>query len=283
MYYPADICDAHFDLKRLHLCTLLIETDYHRLSYAVLDDRYQKIVLLKEVISSGTIPLNQNEITAAINEDTVFNARFSKFVVSLVTEKFVLVPAAFFDENKVSEIFTLNNVLDEGESLKVFPLKMPLSYLIYATSSANEFISTGKFLNANFIPHVAVLIQTCMQRFRYKQNPVITIHCRVKAFEMIIVSENKLQLCNTYKYENSEDFIYYILFACEQLSLNPETTETYLSGEVAIDSVEDVMLKKYMRNISFLSKTLNHGFSNEFNQIQPHRFTTLFDLTLCES
>ena len=282
LYHHADICDEHFDLKRLHLCTLLIELDMHRITYAVLDQRNGKIVLLKEIAAEPSDNAAETLINC-INNDAILKARYSKILLSAVCNKYTLVPSAFYDDDKSEGLFLFGNTLDEGENLKTVALKMPLASLIYSAPDVFDALSVKCFDDAQLFAHVAILVQACMQRFRYKQHPVMVVHIRNGSYDLVLINESKLKLVNTFQYVSNDDFIYYLLFACEQLGLNPETVETFLSGEVVDDSDEATAIRKYFSKCAFIPRTLNHGFAPVFDEIQAHRFTTLFDLSLCES
>jgi hypothetical protein len=49
----------------------------------------------------------------------------------------------------------------------------------------------------------------------------MTVHFSEGHFE-IIIQNQKLLFFNSFDYQTPEDFIYYVLFTAEQLSLNPE-------------------------------------------------------------
>ena len=50
--------------------------------------------------------------------------------------------------------------------------------------------------------------------------------------DILVCNEKGLQLFNTFKLSIGEDFIYYTLFVCEQLELNPDKIDCCLLGEM---------------------------------------------------
>jgi hypothetical protein len=50
----------------------------------------------------------------------------------------------------------------------------------------------------------------------------MTVHFSEGHFEIIVIQNQKLLLFNSFDYQ-TPDFIYYVLFTAEQLSLNPKT------------------------------------------------------------
>jgi hypothetical protein len=59
-------------------------------------------------------------------------------------------------------------------------------------------------------------------------------------------------LFNTFDYKSPEDFIYYILFAAEQLQLNPEYFQLELLGKIAENDALYNIAYQYIRNVTLL-------------------------------
>ena len=71
-------------------------------------------------------------------------------------------------------------------------------------------------------------------------------------------------LYNSFEYSSKEDFIYYILFAAEQLELNPEKFELQLLGHISKDDPLFKIAYKYIRNVSLLENRSKYTFESEF-------------------
>ena len=54
-----------------------------------------------------------------------------------------------------------------------------------------------------------------------------------------------------YEFTTPEDFIYYILFCLEQLKMNPDTVNLYISGSIEKEEDTYKILYHYIRNITF--------------------------------
>ena len=67
-----------------------------------------------------------------------------------------------------------------------------------------------------------------------------------------MVKNQQLILFNSFQYKTPEDFIYYILFTCEQLQLNPETIPVQFLGAISEESDAFKIAYKYIRNCSLL-------------------------------
>ena len=63
----------------------------------------------------------------------------------------------------------------------------------------------------------------------------------------------------------------------EQLHLNPEEIELVLSGEIEKTAEEHALLYNYIRHVKFASLPDSFKYSYKFDEIQPHKFQSLFN------
>ena len=50
--------------------------------------------------------------------------------------------------------------------------------------------------------------------------------------DVLVIKNKELQLYNTFIYKSAEDFIYFALFVCEQLDLDPDQLDCCFFGEI---------------------------------------------------
>ena len=97
----------------------------------------------------------------------------------------------------------------------------------------------------------------------------------------MVIDKNQLKIYNSFNYQTKEDFVYYILFACEQLSLNPELIETEVFGELDKHSEYYSMLYTYIRNITISKSPGDFEYSYQFEDLPSHYYYNLFSQYLC--
>ena len=101
-------------------------------------------------------------------------------------------------------------------------------------------------------------------------------------FEMAFFARNNLVFYNTFHYQTREDFVYFVLFAFEQLNLNPEIIPIWLAGDVEEGSPLHAILTRYIRHVSFPARPDSLSWTYEFNDIPGHSFYSLIYSQLCE-
>ncbi len=72
-----------------------------------------------------------------------------------------------------------------------------------------------------------------------------------QAFDMLVLTDQKLRFFNTFRFNTKEDFIYFLLFAMEQQHLNPERTPVQFSGAIEAGSEIHAICERYIRHIQF--------------------------------
>ena len=99
---------------------------------------------------------------------------------------------------------------------------------------------------------------------------------------ILVKKSKRLEFCNTFHYTTPEDFIYFVMFAFDQLKLNQDTTPVTLWGEITPDSAVYSKLYKYIRNISFGNKPSTLSFGYQFDEVFDHKFYDLYNMHFCE-
>jgi len=109
---------------------------------------------------------------------------------------------------------------------------------------------TFEYQNAN-----SILVKQLLDLSKNKDEKQVFIHVQKEHFELIVVKNQQLILFNSFQYKTPEDFIYYILFTCEQLQLNPETILVQILGNCSEYDACFKIAFQYIRNCSLLDVT----------------------------
>ena len=120
------------------------------------------------------------------------------------------------------------------------------------------------------------LVETLFNTYKYSLTPQMFVNMCPSHFEIVVVSEKKLQLYNTFKYTTKEDFIYYILFTAEQLKLNPEKFELKFLGTIEKDDPFYTIAYRYVRNVSLLENRSNYRYIDGISEALKRRYYSLF-------
>lgn len=95
---------------------------------------------------------------------------------------------------------------------------------------------------------VAELIRESRER---TDDTRVFLNIKDQRFEMIVLEGCKLLFFNHFRYKTKEDFLYFLLFAIEQLHLDADSVPVYFLGMIEEDSQLVELTKRYVRDVRF--------------------------------
>lgn len=191
------------------------------------------------------------KIRAIIREKNLEAQKPDRVVVVYANNLYSPVPEVFFDENRLSDYLKFNVKILETDFIAFDRLKeqgINNVYVPYANINNYFFDLFGEF---GYRHSTTVLMENLLG----KTNPgkeVLYAHLEKHNFDLLAVQDGKLQLCNSFFIETPEDFLYYVLFASQQLRWDPEKFDLKVLGNVNENSEEFKLAYTYIRNCGFL-------------------------------
>ncbi len=120
---------------------------------------------------------------------------------------------------------------------------------------------------------------------RYQNDPSarVLVEIGTRQFTLVALQDGRLQLFNRYPCQTPEDFIYYLLFAMEQLHLSPEEVPLTLYGSIVQPSALYDMAYKYVRHVDFGLRPDDFLYAPILDNLPAHYFYGLFQQYVCVS
>lgn len=206
---------------------------------------------------------------------------FEEVVLLFSSDLYSLVPEEFFIEEEASQYLKFNtkilktdvvahDLLQENQLVNVYiPFTNITNYL---------FDKYGEF---EYKHSISVFIQAVLGR-NISLAPSVYLNNYKDYYDLVIVQNNKLLLCNSFRYGSEADFIYYLLFTLEQLKLDPSEINLILSGEILEESENYKIAYTYIKNINFLEPDLSlQIIGKNREEFQREAFVLLKSIT-CE-
>lgn len=185
------------------------------------------------------------------------------------------VPTALFDEDYLGSYLQYTTKVFETDLFafdEISNYQMNSVYIPYV--NINNFLidNVGSFdyKHAN-----SILVEKILDASRNNDEKKMIVNFNPGHFEIIVVQNQNLLLFNSFEYNTPEDFLYYILFTAEQLSLNPEAFKLELLGTISENDPFFAIAYKYVRNISFLDVTTLQE-KNSYTKVQNQKHYILF-------
>ncbi len=191
------------------------------------------------------------EIKKEIETNEIINQCYEVSIIYANTT-YTLVPDSLFDKNRLSEYLKFNSKILSGDYLAYDTLALQKLHIVYV-----PFININNYLFETFgsfqYYHAAtILLQYVLEKEPSNSTTRAYIQVYTNHFDLVILKDGALVLCNSYTYRTPEDLAYYVLFALEQLDLTADVIETKVLGDIEENDPNFAMLYTYIRNIAVL-------------------------------
>ncbi len=269
--------DNAFDPNAAEKFCAVVQVDRERFTIAVLDNLTNDFLAFESWFFKKAVTDAQmaEQIERLCNDHAWLTSGFKRADAVVTSEKFTFVPAPLFDSSAAKEYLAFNAPVDEKDVVRNDVLRQADARNVYAIDSRLEKVLLKISSSIRIRHHLSPLTEKILAASKNKNTKHIHAHVRQGQFDVVISENGKLLLSNVYTYQSPEDFIYFLLFAAEQLKLNPESFDLEISGEVEEKSALTAMVNKYVRNVKFAERQ-DGRYSEGFNQFPKHYHYNLF-------
>jgi hypothetical protein len=266
------------DPKNLFETHLSIQLSLDGFSFCVIDKSYnlvQELVYHEFEEKAGTPENLLARIEELFKREELLKYKYGSVNVSHVNELSAPVPKSLFDETNLKSYIRYSSktyendyvVYDEVEDHDMINVYIPFV-------NVNNFL-LDQFGSFEYKHFSTTLLSNLLNTYRFSEHPHLFVHLEKSRMYLVAISNSKLQLYNSFSFSTKEDFIYYILFVLEQLSMDPETVELVLSGQIDIDSPLYKIAYTYVRKISLIENRFKYDFVNGIDEVAKRRNMTL--------
>ncbi|MBW1655127.1 DUF3822 family protein [Flavobacterium quisquiliarum] len=256
---------------------LSIQVSLSGFSYCCFDTLNNVITSFKEIQFDNTNKTAKIEdlLTDAFKKNPELKGNYDDVMVIHTNNLSTFVPTALFDENYLGSYLQYTKKVFETDFFtfdRIPNYEMNSVYIPYV--NINNFLidNVGSF---NYRHANTILVEKLLDNSRNDDEKKMVINFNPGNFEIIVVQNQKLLLFNSFEYQTPEDFIYYILFTAEQLSMNPESFRLEFLGTISDNDPFYQIAYKYVRHISFLDVSKLKE-KNSFSTAQNQKHYILF-------
>ncbi len=267
----------HFDTKTTF--NLGLESYGNMLRAVVYNNEREKFVLQAEFEHEDM----QHSLREVLEKTDIFQKDFQTVRYRVITPVFTLIPEELFEKGREEEYLSFSNNVAPDHFVFSNHLEVANAYMVFALRATEMSLMRSRFNTVQFIHSGSALIEAVMRISKNQQGVRMYIYTGPDYIEIVLADEGQLKFYNRFAYQNSEDFIYYPLFVCEQLGLNPEQLELFLMGDIGKSSPHYQMIYRYFRHVDFVPRLDGLSYSYRLEEHDAHRFFHLYSLELCGS
>jgi len=279
------ILDESFDKKALSHYHISLQFGFDEFSFCILDTKRNKYIALESYHFEGfhDYPALCENIKDMILKNALLQNKYKSVSASIVHNRATLIPAALFEKSNEKNYLLFNHSLEKDEDIATDKLNSIDSLNLYALPDCVESTLKEAFPAIKIYHHSSHLIEGLLIQYKNQNDKKLVIHYRSGYFDIVALNGKDLILYNFFNCRTKEDFVYYILFVCEQLKLNPENLNLVLAGEIEKKSDYYSLLYKYIRNISFGERSDRLEYSYLLDEVPKQFYYNLFNQYLCVS
>jgi len=258
--------------KSIHLS---IEFRENQLLTTILD-KYSN-----QYLAWTNFPINDKELSLnAVIKDELFSFSPSSVSIVLTKNSSILVPSLYFKKEALNS-YLITQALNKPEETPCYDyIKNLDSYNLY-TVNKSFYILRDKYPSAVLRHHISIFLEYILIENKNSQEDNVYVCIFPNYMDVAVLQLGKLTLSNRFYFENSNDFIYHLLWVYEQIGLNTEKTACTFYGEVEKNSDICKLSLKYIKKLKLGDRNEKATYSIPLNSLSPHKYRSLFTQYLC--
>jgi len=253
MFYPTalfKIADPAFSLERTRSCELRLLVADRSLLLAVYDPLTAGFPLLEKYnLVNGYDHLKSEEVLARILQTHPITRSVFNSVEVIVDNNYkTLVPTPFFDTEKSRELLAFNFNTDAAFLVKEDYLKSIEAYVIYGFKENLISVFNSAFNSFNWKHYSTYLFQHIFANNKIQTAVYLYVH--EFSVDVIYLKEYQLQFYNTFNFQNTDEFLYFVLAVYHQHQLNRELVPARFLGEIEEGSSIYQAVYEFVRDVA---------------------------------
>ncbi len=276
-----DVIDDSFDKNITTSYFLSIQVSLNGLSFSVLDP-VRNIYIFFKHISFDKEDINYTRTQEMLITNSVLNYDYKRVYFLFNTMNTTIVPGTLYnyEETKNNLLFT-SQIEDDQYKIESQKLKLADAWNLFAIPDFLYYLVKNQFTEVIFFQQFTPQIEANLLSGVVTAEPVMYINIHKDIFDIVVLKKYSLLFCNSFKYNNSEEFAYFALNSIKQLNLDQKHLKVILSGIISSRDSYYLTLSKYLDYVSIVQPPQHFDFSSGFKAVRLEEFYNLFSLPLC--
>ena len=215
----------------------------------------------------------------------VLKKKFKKIFFIWDTTLYTLLPDSIFEKENVTKCWKLNfgELNEQTHSLFSDKLKLQNIVNIYAIPLNIVNLVTEIFPSVRFLNQQSIHIISSLFECRRENSSRVYLQIHPDFFDALLIQQGKLMLANSFRFQNTDEFLYFAINLFEQFHLNQYETTVVLSGEIGNSDPKVKALQRYLDTIVFKKLSVEILGINPEKTGNSTRYINLFNLPVCVS
>ncbi len=218
-----------------------------------------------------------NMLAGILNQYKVSASSFQKVNMAFLNKDFTLVPESFYDPSHVASLVTFAT----GAEGTIMGGKLPGVQFCYSVQATLLAWCEKEFPQALFLHAGMVTLSMLLSDESLHQTSMFAVVSH-GCIELAVAKQGQIVFYNVFNFEVAEDILYYILFAMEQLAINPLEAQLHVSSQLQVNDALLSDLSKYIREVNYLKRDKQLKVKAGL-QFPDHFFYNVLHQSICAS
>ena len=277
-----NITEKRTEEDDLSQCRLLMEVNANSFSYVLLNLRGMRPMAIKFFQwNQFKTELLEDVLREIIEEDELLAVNPEETFLVYNFPESNLVPEKLFNMDANKPLTEL--VYGDVDKNLILSEKIPWweFHNVYRIPTDAHRLLQQKFVAGKYW-HFYSLQLKCHKMFTSREEAFyIKVFFYPDKIVAMIFKKGKLQLVQSFSYQDSKDVSFHLLNCCQQLGMNQEEIVVELSGLVERDSTLYEELQKYFLHIVFEDIEDSIKMTDDLKEFPRHYFSSLLKMAIC--
>jgi len=207
---------------------------------------------------------------------------FKKVVIIYVSRSYEFIPSLLFDPSKRIEYMNFVTSVNDDDKVLYDSLPKLNLYNVFSLPAKLEKQLGNTFKSYKMIHYASALLLNVYPKLVDKSiKTQLFLNVQHNTFDLVVFNNGDFSYFNTFKFATDEDLIYYFFYVIDKLKLGLNDVSLKILGEVRNESTISRDIKKYIRDVSFVSRNSDFNYIDVFDDIPSHYFYNLLNAHLC--
>ncbi|HMV24324.1 MAG TPA: DUF3822 family protein [Saprospiraceae bacterium] len=204
--------------------------------------------------------------------------RCRKVSISLALDKFVIVPASFFDTRAATDYLDQAYEIDRSEKVRYKLIKTMNAFMVY---QQNEYFNKL----VNIFPKTEIVLPEVDSFVQYinnnKERVDLYLHFHNRSFILYLIIDNSVQFVQHYSFYEASDAVYYILNVLSCFKVDPAAIKAVVSGNIMPYSDLYNTIYRFIGQVEWFNTSDSPLFAGQGFVENSHTIADLHCLALC--
>jgi hypothetical protein len=212
-----------------------------------------------------------NQLRELWNNHHCLKAGFWQNVNIVIADSMAtVIPIHFYDNQTVNELLAFNVRFDKEKHTLSEQKNISLNTkCVFCVENVliDWFKDTYPNLSVNFLHSTAVFLEQLVKSAFVSSANTVFVSVHDSSFTMVVFQDEALRFVNTFKFDDSNSFIYFLIFAIDEIGLSTRYCKLVLWGDIDENSHIYKKVKAYFKNIEWGKRPAGFIGSYQFDEL----------------